>query len=330
MKEMAVVQRGLTVCTNCGQQGHHFKQCSDPVTSYGILAFRINDSKWNQTRCLATSDDDISGIPLKDLQFLMIQRRDSIGYVELIRAKYKLTDIEYIREQIAGSTDEERNCLRTKTFYELWTNLWGPMNTPENRQYKQEYEQAKTKFETLKNGYLNIDTWINLDLLIDETPVLWKTPEWGFPKGRRNVFESDYSCAIREFCEETGLLQNQLRVFENIQPIRETFLGNNNIRYSHVYYLAWLSSAVQVRLQNDNELMVREIGGIGWFSPTEAAELIRSINPEKREVLFKAINILQKVCPLLVGPVAEIMTGRELAATKAQNEGVISNRKAGE
>jgi 8-oxo-dGTP pyrophosphatase MutT (NUDIX family) len=310
---MAMIQRGQTVCTNCGKPGHHFKQCSDPITSYGIIAFRVKDTKWSQIRNLAASDSDCSGIPENALEFLMIQRRDSIGYVELLRAKYKLTDVEYICDQIAGTTEVERNNLLTKSFYELWTNLWGPMNTPENRQYKQEYEQAKVKFDTLKAGYLHINRWVSLGLLLDDIPVEWNTPEWGFPKGRRNVFETDYSCAMREFCEETGLSHTQIRVFENIQPIRETFMGNNNIHYSHVYYLAWVPSSVNVFLQNDNELMSREIGGIGWLSAPQAMALIRHTNPEKREVLTRAINILRSICPLLVGPVAEVMASREIA-----------------
>jgi 8-oxo-dGTP pyrophosphatase MutT (NUDIX family) len=309
-KEMASALRSQTVCTNCGNPGHHFKQCSEPITSYGIIAFRINNTKWNQARALAISDSDNSGIPPNAVEFLMIQRRDSIGYVELLRAKYKLTDVEYICEQIAGTTAAERNTLQTKSFFDLWTNLWGPMNTPDNRQYKQEYDQAKFKFEALKTGYLHNDRWISLNILIDDIPIEWNTPEWGFPKGRRNAFESDYSCAIREFTEETGLMASQLRIFENIQPIKETFLGNNNIHYSHVYYLAWIPNSVTVRLQNENELMTREIGGIDWFSMDSAMNLIRKTNPEKREVLNRAMTILENICPFLVGPVAEVMASR--------------------
>ena len=32
----------------------------------------------------------------------------------------------------------------------------------------------------------------------------WDTPEWGFPKGRRNYQENDLTCGLREFEEETG------------------------------------------------------------------------------------------------------------------------------
>lgn len=65
--------------------------------------------------------------------------------------------------------------------------------------------------------------------LIASIPVRWPTPEWGFPKGRRNIGESDIACATREFNEETGLNQLQYRIFENLEPIREVFFGNNNV-----------------------------------------------------------------------------------------------------
>jgi 8-oxo-dGTP pyrophosphatase MutT (NUDIX family) len=309
-----------TTCTNCGQVGHHFKTCIEPITSYGIIAFRINRPDWNQAESLARDQTDFTGIPQDDLEFLLIQRRDSIGYVELLRAKYKVHDITYIVQQIEGTTAEERTKLRTKSFHDLWVELWGPMTTAENRQYKQEYDQAKAKFETLKEGIVFQGQIYTLDGLLDSTPVRYTTPEWGFPKGRRNMFESDYSCAVREFCEETGLQSNQFRIFENMKPIRETFIGNNTIHYSHVYYVAWVPRTVPVKLSSENICMSREIGGIGWFSLNDALERLRQNNVEKREVLLRTSLLARNFCPLLVGPVAAV------AEQAAHAEGTPQNR----
>lgn len=299
-----------TTCTNCGLNTHHFKSCTAPVTSYGIIAFRVNQPDWNQAQQLARDDFELNGLPCNQIEYIMIQRRDSIGFVELLRAKYKVTDIDYIREQIAGITQQEREALLTKPFQELWTGLWGPMTHMENRQYRQEYEQAKIKFEALKQGVSihgeHGETLVTLQNLIDTTPLLWNTPEWGFPKGRRNAFESDYACAVREFCEETGLQANDIVVYDNIEPIRETFFGNNNIHYCHVYYIAWVRNSAALGLQQGNPHMNREIGNIGWFSVDEALKTIRSVNMEKRDVLLRASSILRSVCPMLVGPVSEV------------------------
>jgi 8-oxo-dGTP pyrophosphatase MutT (NUDIX family) len=309
------------VCTNCGNIGHHYKHCMEPVISYGIIAFHIQDPSWDQAERLARNE--LTGIPEDKLEFLMIERRDSIGYVEIIRAKYRLTDIDHIREQISGTTADERNALHTKSFDDLWVGLWGPMNQSDNRQYRQEYEQAKVKFEQLCAGVEVNGELITLKHLLNTTPLLWNTPEWGFPKGRRNIFESDLKCAMREFCEETGLQSTDIRIFENIKPIRETFIGNNNIHYSHVYYLAWVPRNVQVKLRHENELMNREVGNIGWFSLEKALNTIRHTNVEKREILLRTSLLLRNLCPLFVGPLVSV------AEQRAEQEGAILYRNRG-
>ncbi len=307
-------------CTNCGENGHHFRSCSAPVMSYGIIAFRIHDPTWNQAIALSNNGADYTGIPADKLEFLLIQRRDSIGFVELIRAKYKLVDMPYIREQIAGTTAAEREKLLTQDFHTLWVGLWGP-STQENRQYKQEYEQAKQKFESLRSGIQLGEDTITLQTLFNEIPVQWTTPEWGFPKGRRNPGESDFGCANREFWEETGLTTTQYRIFEHMDPIQESFVGNNGIHYCHIYYLAWVSSSVTVQFNPNNEHMKSEIGNLQWFSLGDAMSHIRANNPEKRAILQRVSTLLAMMSPILVGPVAE------LAEQMARKEPDSTNRR---
>jgi 8-oxo-dGTP pyrophosphatase MutT (NUDIX family) len=306
------------VCTNCGIIGHHYKHCSEPITSYGIIAFRINDDMWNQPKRLL--NDELTGLPEKKIEFLLIQRRDSIGFVELIRAKYKLNDIEYIRDQIMGITLKEREALKTKTFDELWTGLWGSLQSTENRQYRQEYEQAKLKHEQLCSGIEVCGKKYTLASLIDSTPLIWNTPEWGFPKGRRNIHETDFKCALREFTEETGILSSDIRIFENIEPIKESFFGSNNIHYRHVYFLAWVPRRVNIGLKPDNQTMMREVGNIKWFSIEDALHNIRSTNLEKREVLLRASSLLRNLSPIFVGPVVS------MAEQEPQTEALLQNR----
>ena len=31
------------ICANCGVKGHYVKTCKDPITSFGIIAFKIYD-----------------------------------------------------------------------------------------------------------------------------------------------------------------------------------------------------------------------------------------------------------------------------------------------
>lgn len=289
-------------CSNCGSNNHHFRQCTQPIASYGVIAFRHKNPLWNQTILLSDNDSYTSALHTDEFEYLLIQRSSSIGFIEIVRGKYKMNDYLYIQDQIHGMTQEERDFILINDFHSLWTRVWG---TNENKNYRQDYENSKLKFEQFHHGYEDPDshkiyTW---KLFTDLANPAWPTPEWGFPKGRKNHFESDFDCALREFEEETGLRRNQFRVFENIQPIAETFYGDNNVFYTHIYYLGWVPHCVKVELQEENEHMKREIGNIGWFSYEKALEKIRPTNKEKRDILQRANQILQHVSPMLVGPV---------------------------
>ena len=298
---MQVYENQKKTCTNCGKLGHHFRICSAPITSYGIIAFRITNPGWNQATILSSKrmeGDIIDGIiPEEDIEFILIQRKDSIGFIELIRAKYKLNDIPYIRQQIQGTTLKEREMLISMSFQDLWKEIWG--NDAENKHYRNDYFQAKQKFEQLTQGFQLDNSFIHLKELIDTTPLLWATPEWGFPKGRRNMYETDQDCAIREFCEETTLTSTDFHILQSLEPIREIFIGNNNIHYEHVYYIGWISNQ-NVILGTGNQTMAQEVGNIGWFSIQNALKKIRSTNIEKRQILLQASKILQNICPIFV------------------------------
>jgi 8-oxo-dGTP pyrophosphatase MutT (NUDIX family) len=313
----------VSTCCNCGIQGHHYKYCTEPITSYGIIAFRIPDARYNQSYEISNGTGTYLSTPL---EYLMVQRRDSIGFIELLRAKYKLTDIGYIQEQIDGTTDVERTALLTKSFDELWTSLWGGSTLPENKQYRQEYEVAKQKFETLVEGYTYNGYTISLQILIQGATQTHQTPEWGFPKGRRNVNETNYKCAIREFMEETGLRASDIHMLENIEPITEVFCGNNNIHYKHVYYIAYIPNHIEVRLQTSNDLMMREIGDIGWFSLDAALGIIRPSNPQKKQVLEKASVLLHTLCPLFIGPMMACYESQTEPSTVNRNNESASTR----
>lgn len=231
------------------------------------------------------------------IDYLLIQRRNSIGFIEMIRCKFKPGDIAYMKEQLEGTTMKERTMLQTFSFYDLWKEIWG--KDCENKQYRNDYYQAKERFENLRDGYTLDGAFIQLDTLIQTTPCLWETPEWGFPKGRRNPHETDQECAIREFCEETHLSRDQLCLLTNVKPIRESFTGNNHIRYEHVYFLAWISKKSDFHIDLTDQTQVQEIGDIGWFPYKDAFSHIRDTTPEKRQVLLQAKKTLEILYPIV-------------------------------
>lgn len=288
-------------CSNCGLPGHSFRQCLSPVTSHGVIAVRVCNG-WNPSKILAEQETSFTGLETASpLQFLLIQRKDSLGFVELMRGKYEINDYNYIKIQMKGMTNLERERLLTKSFLELWCDLWGADHN--SSQYKNEKETSRLKFEELRANGLVDETGTRRPLrdIFDRLGPGWQTPEWGFPKGRRDPNETERACALREMWEETGLRTEDVTIIENCEPVQETFFGTNNVHYCHKYKIVYVDESVVVKFDENNEHMKREIGGLGWFPLEEALEKIRNDNVEKKEVLLRVCSLFRNYCPLVTG-----------------------------
>lgn len=271
-------------CTNCGLSGHVFRNCLSPVTSYGIIAVRYmndiaNTSLFSKNTTLNNGNEYI--------QFLLIQRKDSLAFVEFIRGKYNPYEEEYLSRLLRGMTTSEQENILSKSFEELWNSVWGESSGVKS--HKNDYDTSEKKFSIIKD---------RLSELIKNNPTKWTEPEWGFPKGRRNPHESDLNCAIREFQEETGLRRQDFTVIQNTTPISETFFGSNQVHYCHKYYIAICNKTVEVEMNMSNPHMAREIGAIQWCYLDEAISKIRPDNVEKREILLKAGKIMRNFHPV--------------------------------
>ena len=253
-------------CGNCGKVGHTYKKCVDAIISMGIILY--NTIQINN---------------YYEIKFLLIQRRDSIGFIELLRGKYQEKDDNYLGKIIDIMTDEERNRVLTSEFDELLDRFIINKN---NRHYKYEYSEAKEKFNRIRNSG-------KLKEIIDSSLNHWTEPEWGFPKGRRHLKESDYNCACREFEEETGYDETDYLVIQNVKMLEESFLGTNKIRYKHNYYLAKSCSDKIPEINRNNKTQIAEIGNIGWFSFQEALRKLRPYHKEKINILKKAYSIIR-------------------------------------
>ncbi len=74
----------------------------------------------------------------KHLKYLLIQRRNSISIIELIRGKYKLDDIDYLNNIFYLIPANEKQLLINKSFDELWNFIWnGSIN---NKVFLSEYK----------------------------------------------------------------------------------------------------------------------------------------------------------------------------------------------
>ena len=255
-----------TNCSNCGKMGHLFYQCKLPITSYGILLFRVVTDK---------------------PEYLLIRRKDSFGYIDFIRGKYSLSNIFQIQKSIDEMSIHEKNRLLTKPFDVLWKELWGVNSTPI---YRSEETSSSKKFETIKNGIMINDVHVTLKDLIAKSVTSWNEQEWEFPKGRRNYKETDMECAFREFEEETGILRKNIQLVENIIPYEEYFIGSNFKAYKHKFYIAYTSNH-DLPLTNFQKT---EVSKIDWMSIEESLQHIRPYNLEKQTILANVDKMLKE------------------------------------
>ena len=269
-------------CNNCGKHGHIFHQCKTPITSLGIIVFNSNNNiKINKIKYNELSSENQS----KEFEYLMIRRRDSLGYVDFIRGKYPLFNKRYLLNIINEMTNHEKEKLLKNNFDTLWEELWGDYI---GIQYRSEEKTSKEKFTTLNLGItLSYDTY-NLESIIKLSNTSWSEPEWGFAKGRRNYNEKDITCALREFEEETGYDKTALNLIQNIIPLEEIFTGSNYKSYKHKYFIAELDKEIKPIASFQKS----EVSKVQWFTFNECLKIIRPYNLERIDVLKKINHIL--------------------------------------
>ena len=159
----------------------------------------------------------------------------------------------------------------------LWNNLWDSNNI-RNKNHHKEYLNSKQKFYQLKLSHN--------DILIETKPT-YNFNEWGFPKGRRESYEPDLVCAIREFEEETTLTEDNYIILEKCKSIRENLIGTNGIAYAHNYFLSILNNNMSVENESN-----REIGQTQVLNLSECLEKIRPYHKNKIRIVKNIYTII--------------------------------------
>lgn len=273
-------------CVNCGEKGHVLKDCDGPITSFGIIAFKtckdesdcLYDTNSTLNNILSMLDIDTTDDEYQKVKFLMIQRKDTMGYIDFIRGKYdirsghKRESNQNINVCLNEMTRKEKNNLLTKDFDTIWKELWV---NHDSKCFKNEYELAKKKYNNL-----------NIAQLVKDSSITFLCQEFGFPKGRRNMKETNLLCAEREFLEETGYDKNCYDFIKNYPIIKEEFIGTNNIKYRHIYYLVKMKDKVPPpKIDIHNKVQTGEVGNIGWFTLRECLKLIRPYDIAKKNMI---------------------------------------------
>lgn len=246
-------------CNNCGKYGHVLNQCKMPITSNGVIVFRIDPKT-------------------KKREYLMIRRKDTLGYMDFMRGKFPIYQKNYIMNMLMQMTVDEKNKIRLRI----------------------KDGSMKEKIQILVNGVISHSDKYDLSTLLDESDNygIWTEPEWGFPKGRRNSQEKDYECALREFSEETGYAISILKNIRNIVPFDEIFIGSNYKSYRHKYYVMYMSYPDSLGMKSFQK---SEVSSMEWKSLDECMNSIRSYNLEKKKILNNIDYCLEKTILSQVG-----------------------------
>ena len=113
-------------CNNCGKYGHFFYQCNNPITSIGIIAFRYLPLSHT------FSNTSLPTLTTRKREYLIIRRKDTLGYIDFIRGKYSIHNKQYILNMFKQMTDDERQTIlryvKEEMSYDykfkLWRQLW--------------------------------------------------------------------------------------------------------------------------------------------------------------------------------------------------------------
>ncbi len=260
-------------CNNCGNYGHLYGNCRHPILSYGIILFRVDE--------------------LNVPRIIMVERKDSLSFIEFIRGKYKTPENKkYIELLISRMTKLEKQKLLDKSFDELWKKLWIHIDNV-NQRIKKEYLKSKIIFEKLKKGLWKDEKYYSLETIIKESGNKYEMNEWEIPKGRRSGHENNKDCAIREFNEETNIPFEKYNLIKNIIPLIEEYKGINSVRYKHIYYIGKTDEKIELCIDQTNKNQYTEIKDISWLSEEECYEKIRDYDLHKKKIV-KTFFLLYK------------------------------------
>jgi len=218
------------------------------------------------------------------ITYQMIQRRDSIPYDQFLKDSIKPE--EMIMYLSSMSREEKNRCLEyIDDFDQLWNDLWINHNC---KQYLVEFDRCKLAFKYNMTRYGDYIRDVTKDKLgFHENP-------WQFPRGRKQMYESELNCALREFEEETLVPKNSIQVVD-LKPYEEFYTGMDRKQYRSVYFVAYtptIPKTIYKDMPNNirKKYISSEVIQIQWFSLDEC--LKRLLSPQQKETMIRIHNSL--------------------------------------
>ena len=241
-------------CSNCNIPGHLKSACVKPRISCGVIAWRYS-------------------FITKQIEYLMIQRRDSIAFIDLCRGNFQLNNKKYIVKLLRNCRLDELEKLHACILH-IADNTWIPHVSNKLRML---YDTPWFTYE------------VNRIMIMKKMGRLPPSLGWGFPKGKRNFNESDLKCARREFEEETGYRFIRGRwewtntSSGKLMKIKEMFTGTNGLRYEYRFYVAECKDSFlpEPYVDPNEKSQYYEVRDVRWISQDDVLQYLERPSAKK-------------------------------------------------
>ena len=116
-------------CNNCGEKGHVYNACKNPIMSISVIVFRFR------------VDPDTGD---RTPEYLMIRRQNTLGFIDFVRGKYNVYNKNYIMHMLRQMTLREKEMLVETNFKVIWDSIWndpGWKSSGNNAEEEEENEE---------------------------------------------------------------------------------------------------------------------------------------------------------------------------------------------
>lgn len=187
-------------------------------------------------------------------EVLLIRKRYTYSYCVFVSSKYNNADSESLIQLFNGMTMDEKLNIVSLNFSQIWYVIWGMRHDSSYRHAKGVYDRS-----------FCYDNGVRLRSLIARSTSSQLI--WEIPKGRRNGEESDLSCAVREFNEETGVHKSQYKLFA--ERTNTYSYIDDGVEYKNTYFIAYTRETFEPRLDLRNLEQMKEVSAIKWMRLSE-------------------------------------------------------------
>jgi len=225
-----------------------------------------------------------------EYEAILVKKRYTYAFNEFVYGKY-YTDKNFtsahsnsgrrhIQELLNNMTVDEKIDILSLNFDYIWYRLW--------------IQKSITVDPNLRARFIKefmYDDGKKLQKLIAHSTNT-SANLWEVPKGRkRSSKESDLSCAIREFEEETCINKSQYTLIPN----KKLYLNfvDNTINYKITYYVAFMNSKVSPQITFTNQVQISELNAVQWTN--KAAAKILGVSTKYQNIVNSAIAIIKSV-----------------------------------